>query len=99
MYIAKYSIYIRNQRAVSVFVGNYGESRAIRTVDKCLPNYTGSHPNLQYSLYVEVIPVPARNMSLCNRVPNLLAADISTSTVSHRMYTRDHMPRVDSILW
>jgi len=80
-------------------VRNYGESRAIRKVDKYLSHYIGSHPNLLYSLYVEVIPVPARNVSLCDRVPHMLPADIGTSTVSYRMYTRDHMPKVDSILW
>jgi len=50
MYFAKYSKYTRNQRAISIFVGNYGESRAVRKVDKCLPDYIESHPNLQYSL-------------------------------------------------
>jgi hypothetical protein len=99
VYFARYSICTRNQRAVSIFVGNYGESRTIRKVDKCLPHYIGSHRNLQYSLYVEVIPVPARNVSLCNRVPHMFPADVGISALSYRMYTRDHMPGVDSILW
>jgi hypothetical protein len=50
VYFARYTKYTRNQRAVSIFVENYGESMAIRRVDKCLPHYIVSHPNLQYSL-------------------------------------------------